>query len=137
MSNFIKNRGFLDPTKMFRAPQFSNVVSSKIYFYLQQFLQPRNFGNQINQPNQDASNISHTDLMANMYGVRNGENSTMGTQVLWGTNINTNDISQKLKEFLTTFMVDQTDDNIDLGASNATNVNDRYLQEPFYIKKLK
>lgn len=31
-------------------------------------------------------------------------------------------------------MVEQNDDNMDL---NAQNPNDRYLQEPYYIKKLK
>ena len=44
------------------------------------------------------------------------------TQVLWGTNINTNDLQQQLKEFLLTF-VEQS--NNDLNA------------EPFYITKLK
>lgn len=82
-------------------------------------------------PNQDASNISHTDLMANMVGARANEPSS-NTQVLWGTNINTNDISSKLKEFLTTFMPPQDDDNMDLGEGDA-----RYMIEPLYITKLK
>ena len=31
------------------------------------------------------------------------------TQVLWGTNINTNDLQTRLKEFLTTFMPELDD----------------------------
>lgn len=50
----------------------------------------------------------------------------MSTQVLWGTNINTNDLSQRLREFLTTFMLMQDDDQMDLGA-DGPNGNDRYL----------
>lgn len=63
---------------------------------------------------------------------RGGEFSS-NTQVLWGTNINTNDISNKLKEFLTSFMIMQEDDQMDLGNIN----DDRYTQEPLYIQKLK
>ena len=90
----------------------------------------------MNPPNQDASNISQTDLMANMIGARAGEMSS-NTQVLWGTNINTNDISTKLKEFLTLFIPSLDDDCMDLSAENQINGNDRYTQEPLYIQKLK
>jgi len=45
MSNFVRQRGFLDPGRMLRAPQFSNV--------------PR-MGN--NGMQNDVSNISHTGL---------------------------------------------------------------------------
>jgi hypothetical protein len=72
-------------------------------------------------------------MMANMHNRPGGE---MSTQVLWGTNINTNDLSQRLREFLTTFMLVQDDDKMDLGA-DGPNGNDRYLQEPHYITKLK
>lgn len=34
-------------------------------------------------------------------------------------------------------MIDYNDDDMDLATDNAANPNDRYLQEPFYIKKLK
>lgn len=59
------------------------------------------------------------------------------TQVLWGTNINTNDISTKLKEFLTIYMLPQDDDAMDLGNDNQANDRDRYIREPYYITKLK
>lgn len=56
------------------------------------------------------------------------------TQVLWGTNINTSDISIKLKEFLTTFMLDdQEDDQMDLGDGLPNNDNSPYLKPPVYI----
>ena len=56
------------------------------------------------------------------------------TQVLWGTNINTNDISNKLKEFLTSFIPEMPDDAMDLSGDNG---NERYMQVPLYIQKLK
>jgi len=45
--------------------------------------------------------------------------------VLWGTNINTNDIQNKLKEFLQTFSITEDDDQIEFNA------------EPHYISLLK
>jgi DNA replication licensing factor MCM4 len=48
------------------------------------------------------------------------------TQVLWGTNINTNDLQHQLKEFLLTF----TSEEEGLG-------DDQFNREPFYITKLK
>jgi hypothetical protein len=128
MSNFVRQRGFLDPNRLLRAPLHSNV--SRVG-------QPNDAANVSNRPQmgfpniqQDASNISQTDIMGNMN--RGGEFSS-NTQVLWGTNINTNDISNKLKEFLTSFMIMQEDDQMDLGNIN----DDRYTQEPLYIQKLK
>lgn len=83
--------------------------------------------------NQDASNISQTDLLVNMANTRAGEMSS-NTQVLWGTNINTNDISNKLREFLTTFIPEISDDQMDLSGDAG---NERYMQVPIYITKLK
>ena len=71
--------------------------------------------------------------MANMGGARGGEMSS-NTQVLWGTNINTNDISNKLREFLTSYIPEMPDDAMDLGGDNG---NERYMQVPIYIQKLK
>lgn len=71
--------------------------------------------------------------MANLVGARAGEMSS-NTQVLWGTNINTNDISNRLREFLTTFIPEMPDDQMDLSADQG---NERYMQEPYYITKLK
>ena len=82
-------------------------------------------------PGPDASNISHTDLLANMVGAGGAEMSS-NTQVLWGTNINTNDISNKLKEFLTSYMLPMDDNAVDLNNSS----NERYMQRPYYIQKL-
>lgn len=36
------------------------------------------------------------------------------TQVLWGTNINTNDLQTRLKEFLTTFMPELDENDADM-----------------------
>ena len=76
----------------------------------------------------DASNISNTALA----GMNQGQEMSSNTQVLWGTNINTNDISTKLREFLISFQVELNDDDADLAQNDA----DRYTQKPFYIQKL-
>ena len=55
------------------------------------------------------------------------------TQILWGTNINTNDLQQKLKEFLTTFTIVEDDDN-DL---NMQDENANLYKEPHYLDLLK
>ena len=69
MSNFIRQRGYLDPGRLLNnAPMYSGV--------------PRQA--------QDASNLSNTNLMGNMLGAHAEMSSN--TQVLWGTNINTNDL---------------------------------------------
>ena len=74
----------------------------------------------------DVSNISHTGLA----GMNQGQEMSSNTQVLWGTNINTNDISTKLRDFLIQFQVTLDDDDADL------NDVDRYSQKPYYIQKL-
>lgn len=53
----------------------------------------------------------------------NGEASS-NTQVLWGTNINTNDVAAKMRNFINTFVVVNED------------VED-FTQAPFYIEQLK
>ena len=73
----------------------------------------------------DASNMSNTNLMNNI----GGQNEmSSNTQVLWGTNINTNDIQQQLKEFLLTFTVMPEGDAM---------ADDQFNVEPHYITKLK
>ena len=69
---------------------------------------------------QDASNISNTAMMNQMGG--QGEESA--TQVLWGTNINTGDLQNNLKEFLLTF-------------SEEVQNQQTFNQEPYYVNKLK
>ena len=108
MSNFVRQRGFLDPSRLLHAPQFS----------VRQ--------NNMNAP-MDPSIMSNTNLMNNLGG--HGEMSS-NTQVLWGTNINTSDLQIKLKEFLTTFTI-MIDDDVDM------NEMERFNQEPHYIKLLK
>jgi len=49
----------------------------------------------------EQTNMSNTNLMSGMGAM--GNEMSSNTQVLWGTNINTNSLQQKLKEFLTTF----------------------------------
>jgi hypothetical protein len=58
----------------------------------------------------------------------NAENSS-ATQVLWGTNINANEVQSKLKNFINTFMEDQNDENDDQ--------DDNYLKAPYYVDQLK
>jgi DNA replication licensing factor MCM4 len=54
------------------------------------------------------------------------------TQILWGTNINTNDLQARLKEFLTTFTI-VNDEDQDLNMQEDANL----YQEPHYISLLK
>ena len=112
MSNFVKNRGFLDPNRLLHAPQFSNVVS-----------QPSTLSRPIQRINQggEGSNLSKS-LINNM--ARMDEHS--GTQVLWGTTINTSALQNNLKEFLTTFTaIPENDDD------------QNFNIEPYYITLLK
>jgi len=76
----------------------------------------------------DASNMSHTNLANNMGAA--GEMSS-NTQVLWGTNINTNSLQMQLKEFLMTYTVMP-----EPGADGVIN-DDQFNIEPVYITKLK
>ena len=85
MSNFIRQRGFLDASRLLHAPTFNNRAM------------------------QDQSNLSGTNLNGNMIGT--GQEMSSNTQILWGTNINTNDLQQKLKEFLTTFTIVNDEEN--------------------------
>lgn len=42
-----------------------------------------------------------------------GQEMSSNTQVLWGTNINTNDLQNRLKSFLTSYTLLTDDDNND------------------------
>ena len=53
------------------------------------------------------------------------------TQVIWGTNISANELQQKLKHFLNTFV--EIDDNDDEDMENDA----QYMRQPFYWEKLK
>jgi hypothetical protein len=88
MSNFVRQRGFLDPNRLLHAPQFSAV--------------PHHNHN-------ESTILSNTALNGMMGG---GNEMSSNTQVLWGTNINTNELQSKLKEFLTTFTVEPSDDDL-------------------------
>ena len=105
MSNFIRQRGFLDASRLLHAPTFNNRVP-------------------------EASNLSGTNLNGNMIG--NGNEMSSNTQILWGTNINTNDLQAKLKEFLTTYTI-VNDEDQDLNMQEDANL----YQEPHYITLLK
>jgi hypothetical protein len=105
MSNFVKNRGFLDPNRLLHAPHFNRV--------------PVPVANPDGGPN---SNFSATPMMM-------GAGPEMSnTQVLWGTNINTNDIQVKLRDFLLTFRPEDADGEMNLDAEN---------EDPFYISQLR
>jgi hypothetical protein len=53
--------------------------------------------------------MSNTNLIGNMMGA--GQEMSSNTQVLWGTNINTNDLQNRLKSFLTSYTLLADDDN--------------------------
>ena len=61
-----------------------------------------------------------------------GNEMSSNTQILWGTNINTNDLQVKLKEFLTTFTI-VNDEEQDLNIQENANL----FQEAHYITLLK
>ena len=73
----------------------------------------------------DASNMSNTNLMNNIGG---GNEMSSHTQVLWGTNINTNDLQTQLRDFLLTFTVMPEGDEMQ---------DDQFNTEPYYITQLK
>lgn len=52
------------------------------------------------------------------------QEASSNTQVLWGTNINTNEVQIKMKNFINTFAVIKED-------------SDDFTQAPYYIDKLK
>lgn len=89
MSNFVRQRGFLDPNRLLHAPTttYSGV--------------PR-----YNAQDPASLQMSNTNLMGEM----NPNELSSNTQVLWGTNINTNSLSARLREFLTTFTPAYDDD---------------------------
>jgi len=73
----------------------------------------------------DASNMSNTNLMNN---IGNQGEMSSNTQVLWGTNINTNDLQSQLREFLLTFTIMPEGDDMQ---------DDQFNTEPYYITQLK
>ncbi len=58
-----------------------------------------------------------------MQGMNNMNEPSSTTQVLYGTNINSSEVQQKLRNFLTTFVKIESDDD--------------YTKEPFYIDRLR
>lgn len=60
-----------------------------------------------------------------------GQNEmSSNTQVLWGTNINTNDLQQQLKEFLLTYTIMPDADTMNDDGDDQFNIT------PYYITKL-
>lgn len=106
MSNYQKKRGFLDPNRMMQPPTFD----------------PNR--HQTAQPNAAGDSNSNTALLNNMAGAENSSH----TQVIWGTNINTNDVQNKLKNFIHNFELinDESDEEND----------EKYIKESHYISKL-
>jgi len=98
MSNFVKQRGFLDPNRLLHAPQFSSL------------------------PRPEASGMQGTHFSNTQLGAAGATAEMSNTQVLWGTNINTNDLQTNMRDFLTTFRMQE--ENM-LG------------QEPHYIQLMK
>lgn len=106
MSNYQKKRGFLDPNRMMQPPTFD----------------PNR--HQTTQPNAAGDSNSNTALLNNMAGAENSSH----TQVIWGTNINTNDVQNKLKNFIHNFELinEESDEEND----------EKYIKESHYISKL-
>ena len=84
---------------------------------------PRN-RHQTTQPNAAGDSNSNTALLNNMAGAENSSH----TQVIWGTNINTNDVQNKLKNFIHNFELinEESDEEND----------EKYIKESHYISKL-
>jgi len=109
MSNFNKKRGFLDVGRLLHQPTFDPERAR---------LQLAN-----DKP-------SSTGMLNNnqLQGVGTNEMSSH-TQVLWGTNINTNDVQIKLKNFINNFEELRDDDDDDDDA--------QFQRAPYYIQKLR
>jgi DNA replication licensing factor MCM4 len=58
-----------------------------------------------------------------MQGMNNMNEPSSATKVLYGTNINSSEVQQKLRNFLTTFVRVESEDD--------------YSREPFYIERLR
>ena len=87
-------------------------------------MQPPMFDPNRNQSNA-AEQQSNTALLNNMAGAENSSH----TQVIWGTNINTNDVQMKLKNFINNFEEIRDDDDDD--------DDEQYIRESYYMTKLK
>lgn len=57
-------------------------------------------------------------------GMHNQEPSSTASQLLWGTNINTNEVQTKIRNFINTFVIINEE-------------NDDFTQEPYYVEQLK
>ena len=105
MSNYQKKRGFLDPTRI---------------------LNPHTFDpNRADQAKQGEA--SSTGMLNNQLGGAGNEMSSH-TQVIWGTNINTSDVSMKLKNFINNFEEIREDED---------EVADDRLISSYYMQKIK
>lgn len=107
MSNFIRQRGFLDPNRLLHAPTatMSHLGGA---------------------PGDQNTNLSNTALVGAGIG---GEYSS-NTQVLWGTNINTTSLQQNLRDFLISFTLPADEEN---DASD----HEMQYNEPHYISLLR
>ena len=108
MSNFAKKRGFLDVNRLFHQPTFNPERA------------------QLQLANDKPSSTG----MLNNQALQNGAGEASShTQVLWGTNINTNDVQMKLKNFINNFeeIRDDSDEEDD----------GKFQKAPYYIQRLK
>jgi DNA replication licensing factor MCM4 len=105
-SSFRRQRGFLDVNRLLNAPTFNKERAP------------------LDGRAQDAP--SSTGLLN--HGGAGAEMSST-TQVIWGTNINASEVSNKLKNFIHTFVLMRDDDNEDEDM--------QYETQPIYIQKLR
>mmetsp|Transcript_25750 Transcript_25750/g.32058 ORF Transcript_25750/g.32058 Transcript_25750/m.32058 type:complete len:152 (-) Transcript_25750:1949-2404(-) len=106
MSNFNKKRGFLDVNRLLHQPTFDPERAR---------LQLAN-----DKP-------SSTGMLNQNQLLGAGNEMSSHTQVLWGTNINTNEVQTKLKNFINNFEEMKDDDDDD---------DEQYQRAPYYIQKL-
>ena len=68
-------------------------------------------------------------MLNNGQMMQGAQDMSSHTQVLWGTNINTNEVQMKLKNFINNFEeINDDDDDED---------DQQYAKAPYYIEKLK
>ena len=107
MSNFNKKRGFLDVNRLLHQPTFD----------------PERARLQLANDKPSSTGMLNQNQLQGV-----GNEMSSHTQVLWGTNINTNEVQMKIKNFINNFEEIKDDDDDD---------DEQYQRAPYYIQKLR
>ena len=81
-------------------------------------------------PDRNASVLNQgapAQLSSTVIGQQMHNETSLHTQVIWGTNISANETQAKLKSFINTFVELNDDEDNDA----------QYMQQPYYFEKLK